>query len=131
MKKSQSQKVLSKNSEEPLLKENQKLKKEVKILEKENQRLKERMMELDHFFKSKAKENFEMFSDYEKMQLSNQQNENQIKIKQLEKELKNKEDESLKYIEIINDLKNKSTDMENLYKNYCSKLDNLINIFNN
>ena len=67
----------------------------------------------------------------EKIQLSNQQSENQIKIKELEKELKNKEDESLKYIEIINDLKNKSTDMENLYKNYCSKLDNLINIFNN
>ena len=131
MKKSQSQKVLTKNSEETLLKENQELKKKVKNLEKENQELKERLIELDQFFKLKAKENFEIFSDYEKIQLSNQQSENQIKIKELEKELKNKEDESLKYIEIINDLKSKSTNMESLYKNYCSKLDNLINIFNN
>ena len=47
MKKSQSQKDLTKNSEEPLLKENQELKKKVKNLEKENQELKERLMELD------------------------------------------------------------------------------------
>ena len=131
MKKSQSQKVLSNNSEETLKKENQKLKKKVTTLEETIQRLNERMEEMDQFFRSKAKENFEMFSEYEKYGLKKIQSENQNKINQLEKELKNKEEESSKYIEIINDLKKKSTDMEGLYKNYCSKLDTLINIFNN
>ena len=38
MKKSQSQKVLTKNSEEPLIKENQELKKKDKNLEKKNKK---------------------------------------------------------------------------------------------
>ncbi len=131
MKKSLSQKILSNNSEEALIKENQILKKKIKVLEGKVEGLNERMMELDQYFQSKAKENFEMFSDYKKYGLEKQQDENQKKINQLEKDLKNKEDENSKYIETINELKKKSTDMENLYKNYCSKLDTLINIFNN
>ena len=128
MKKSASQKLLSKYDKE-LAVQNKKLIEENENLKNVINQLNKKISLFKNYIGEKSKQDVSLFTDFNNVIFENIKKKNEKELNELKEEIKNKEKETEQLKKEIEELKSQSSNLKSLYDKSYSQIEKLVQIF--